>query len=56
MSRSVKVLFRLAILGALALAGYALFAELPAPREPVSITITSPDGGGDGDGDGGAAQ
>ncbi|MEM6973972.1 MAG: hypothetical protein AAF577_14320 [Pseudomonadota bacterium] len=45
MSRTVKVLFRLAILGALALAGYALFAELPAPRQPVSVTITTPDAG-----------
>ncbi|MEM9763750.1 MAG: hypothetical protein AAF968_14790 [Pseudomonadota bacterium] len=44
MGKLLKYLFRLALLGALALAGYALFAELPAPREPVRVVITAPDG------------
>lgn len=40
-----KFLFRLVLLGAVALSGYALFAELPAPREPVRVVISSPDTG-----------
>ncbi|MEO0820901.1 MAG: hypothetical protein AAF074_10805 [Pseudomonadota bacterium] len=44
MGKFAKVLFRLALLGAIGLAGYALFAELPAPRSPVSVTISEPAG------------
>ncbi|MEM6944508.1 MAG: hypothetical protein AAF416_19030 [Pseudomonadota bacterium] len=45
MGRLLKYLFRLALLGAVILAGYALFAELPAPREPVSVVISAPEEG-----------
>ncbi|MEL6266287.1 MAG: hypothetical protein AAFR52_11685 [Pseudomonadota bacterium] len=41
MSKTAKFLFRLIVLGALALSGYALFAELPAPRETVTVPIPS---------------
>lgn len=47
MGKLAKFLFRVAVLAALALSGYALFAELPAPRAPVSVTISAPE---DGDG------
>ncbi|MGF1553570.1 MAG: hypothetical protein ACFBWO_13900 [Paracoccaceae bacterium] len=40
MGKLAKLLFRLALLGAVALSAYALFAELPAPRERVSVTIS----------------
>ncbi|MEO1775211.1 MAG: hypothetical protein AAFS07_09690 [Pseudomonadota bacterium] len=40
-----KFLFRLALLGGLVLSGYALFADLPPPREPVSVIISAPEGG-----------
>ncbi|MEL6196402.1 MAG: hypothetical protein AAFT19_01010 [Pseudomonadota bacterium] len=44
--KMLKFLFRLVLLGAVALSGYALFAELPAPRESVRITISAPAEGG----------
>ncbi len=44
MGRLVKYLLYLAILGALAFAGYALVADLPAPVR--TITFDAPDAGG----------
>ena len=37
-----KFLFRLIILGALALAAYAMLAELPAPQRAVTIPLETP--------------
>jgi hypothetical protein len=45
MGRLTKNLFRLAVLGLVALGGYALFADLPAPREEVRVVISAPPGG-----------
>jgi hypothetical protein len=40
-----KNLFRLLVLAAIGLAGYALFADLDAPREPRAIAIENPAAG-----------
>jgi len=45
MGRLLKYLFRLILLAVLALAGYALFADLEAPREPVSLPLENPAAG-----------
>ncbi|MCL5779085.1 hypothetical protein M1105_19150 [Limibaculum sp. FT325] len=45
MGRLLKYLFRLIVLAALALVGYALFAELEAPREPVTVPLENPAAG-----------
>ncbi|MHA3913529.1 hypothetical protein [Halovulum sp. GXIMD14793] len=39
MGRVLKYLFYLAVLAALAVVGYALVFDLPAPQEEVSIPI-----------------
>jgi hypothetical protein len=46
MGRLFKFLLRLIVLAALALAGYALFADLDAPEEPVVIPLENPATGG----------
>ncbi|MEM6679681.1 MAG: hypothetical protein AAF675_17595 [Pseudomonadota bacterium] len=46
MGTLLKYLFRLLLLGAVALAGYALFAELPAPRETVRVPLSGEGSGG----------
>lgn len=45
MGRLLKYLFRLIILALLALAGYAIFADLEAPRRPVSVPLENPTAG-----------
>ena len=42
MGRLWKFLFRLLFLGFVALAGYALFAELPAPVEETRVLLSGP--------------
>ncbi|SES98072.1 hypothetical protein [Oceanicella actignis] len=42
MRTALKYLLYLAVLGALALAGYALVADLPAPRATVTIDAPAP--------------
>lgn len=44
MGRLIKYLFFLLVLGAAALAVYAAIADLPAPREPISIAAPDPTG------------
>ncbi|MBK0398430.1 hypothetical protein H0I76_04450 [Limibaculum sp. M0105] len=45
MGRLLKYLFRLIVLAALALVGYALFGDLDAPRAPVSLPLETPAAG-----------
>ncbi len=39
MFRLIKFLFYLAVIGGIGLVGYALFFELPAPQNEVTVTI-----------------
>jgi len=45
LGRLIKYLFWLALLGAVALSGYALVSDLPAPLEEVTVPLPVPDGG-----------
>lgn len=42
MGRAIKYLFRIAVLGALGLAAYAMLAELPPPTESVVVEVPLP--------------
>ena len=46
MGRALKYLFRLAVLAALGLAGYAMLADLPPPTREVVVDLPVPDAGG----------
>ncbi|MEL6997765.1 MAG: hypothetical protein ACFB03_11740 [Paracoccaceae bacterium] len=42
MGRALKYLFRIAVLGALALAAYAMLADLPPPTRDVVVELPAP--------------
>lgn len=42
MGRALKYIFRIAVLGALALAAYAMLADLPPPTRDIVVDIKPP--------------
>ncbi|MEM9059703.1 MAG: hypothetical protein AAGD13_04505 [Pseudomonadota bacterium] len=42
MGRALKYLFRIAVLGTLALAAYAMLADLPPPTRDVVVDLPAP--------------
>ena len=43
MGRALKYLFRIAVLAAIGLAGYAFFAELPPPTHEIVVDLPVPE-------------
>lgn len=46
MGRALKLLFQVAVLAAIGIAGYAFFAELPPPTEEIVIDLPVPENKG----------
>lgn len=47
MGRALKYLFRIAVLAAIGLAGYAFFADLPPPTREIVVDLPTPESGGE---------
>ncbi len=47
MGRALKYIFRIAVLGALGLAAYAMLADLPPPTRDVIVDIKPPAASGE---------